>query len=522
MIGPVPLRRLVVVLGDQLDPASGAFDGFDAARDAVWMAECASECVHVWAHQLRIAAFLAAMRHFRDLLEARGVRVHYHALQADAARDRGESHADILRADLARLRPKEVVVLQPGDLRVLESLQVAVNDVPLEVREDRHFYCTVPEFVRWAETRRQLRLEDFYRLMRRRHRILVDAEGEPEGGAWNFDADNRKAFGRDGPPPMPPAPRFAPDPVSREVLEMVATRFSSHPGRLDRFDVPVTPGDAEALLAHFIEWKLPLFGDWQDAMWEGEDVLAHSRLSFVLNLHLLDPRRCVDAAVAAWREGRAPLNAVEGFVRQVLGWREYVRGIYWTRMPAYAGLNALGCEDNGVPSFYWDGDTDMACVRDAMRNVLANGYAHHIQRLMVLGLFALLAGVHPKRFHDWHMAMYLDAVDWASLPNALGMSQYGDGGVVGSKPYCASGAYIQRMSNHCAGCRFEPRSATGEAACPFTTLYWDFLERHRARFARNPRMAQQVRNLERKADVERASIRDEAARLRGRIRWEKR
>ena len=515
------MRRLVLVLGDQLDPASAAFDGFDAARDAVWMAECASECMHVWAHKLRIAAFLAAMRHFRDSLDARGLRVHYHALQADRAYDRGESHADILRADLARLRPKEVVVLQPGDLRVLESLQATVGDVPLEVREDRHFYCTVPEFARWAEARRQLRLEDFYQLMRRRHRILLDDEGEPEGGAWNFDADNRKAFGRGGPPPMPAAPRFAPDAVSNEVIEMVAARFASHPGRLDRFDVPVSPRDAEALLAHFIEWRLPLFGDWQDAMWEGEDVLAHSRLSFALNLHLLDPRRCVDAAVAAWREGRAPLNAVEGFVRQVLGWREYVRGIYWTRMPAYAGLNALGCEDRGVPSFYWDGDTDMACVRDAMRNVLANGYAHHIQRLMVLGLFALLAGVHPKRFHDWHMAMYLDAVDWASLPNALGMSQYGDGGVVGSKPYCASGAYIQRMGNHCRGCRYEPKVATGEAACPFTTLYWDFLERHAARFARNPRMAQQVRNLDRKDVVERGEIRVHAKHLRSNLRWEK-
>ena len=522
MSGVAPLRRLVLVLGDQLDASSAAFDGFDPAHDAVWMAESLAECTHVWAHQLRIAGFLSAMRHFRDALLARGIRVHYHALEADPAKDRGTSHAGILAADLPRLRPQSLVVLQPGGLRVLESLRSVAGKLPLECREDRHFFCGIPAFARWAETRRQLRLEDFYRLMRRQHRVLVDADGEPEGGAWNFDAENRKAFGRDGPPAMPAPPRFAPDTVSRQVIAMVGARFAAHPGGLAQFDLPVTPGEAEALLEAFIVQRLPRFGDWQDAMWEGEDLLVHSRLSFALNLHLLDPRRCVGAAVAAWRAGRAPLNAVEGFVRQILGWREFVRGIYWTRMPGYAELNALGCEDRGVPSFYWDGDTDMACVRDAMRNVLANGYAHHIQRLMVLGLFAQLAGVHPKRFHDWHMAMYVDAVDWVSLPNALGMSQYGDGGVVGSKPYCASGAYIQRMSNHCRGCRYEPKASTGEAACPFTTLYWEFLDRHAARFARNPRMAQQVRNLERKSEAERASIRTEAARLRQRIRWEAR
>jgi len=313
---------------------------------------------------------------------------------------------------------------------------------------------------------------------------------------------------------VPSPVRFAPDAVTREVIALVNTRYAAHPGDLRDFSLPVTPTQAHAALQDFLQHRLPRFGEHQDAMWSSEPFLFHSRLSVPLNLKLLDPREAIAGAVDAYRAGHAPLASVEGFVRQILGWREFVRGIYWTRMPDYAGLNALGATGE-LPSFFWDGRTDMECVRQAMRNVLDHAYAHHIQRLMVLGLYALLAGVHPYRFHEWHMAMYADAVDWVSLPNTLGMSQHGDGGIVGTKPYCASGAYIKRMSNHCASCRFKPDRATGPEACPFTTLYWDFLDRHRARFAANGRMDFQMKNLARKAERDLVEIRKAAERLRG-------
>lgn len=513
------LRNLILVLGDQLDLGAAVLErgGFDPAMDAVWMAEVEEESTHVRCHPLRIAAFLSAMRHFRDALRKRGFQVHYTELPRRRSDDRGSDFATVLRKDLRRLRPEALRITQPGDYRVLEALrgQAERSGVPLEELPDRHFYCGLEEFESWAEGRKRLVLETFYRAMRRKHGVLVDEDGEPEGGRWNLDQANREAFPGDGPGSLHAPRRFRPDPITNEVRALVAHRFSDHPGNSAHFDLPVTARQARALLSDFVEHRLPDFGRFEDAMWEGESFLYHSRLSFALNLKLLDPRACVDAAVEAYRAGRAPLNSVEGFVRQILGWREFVRGIYWRFMPDYATRNALGCDDRDVPAFYWDGETDMRCLADAMRNVLDHAYAHHIQRLMVLGLFAQLVGVHPIRFHDWHMALYADAVDWVSLPNTLGMSQYGDGGVVGTKPYCATGKYIQRMSNHCAQCRYDPAAATGEEACPFTSLYWDFLAGHRGIFAGNPRMSLQLRSLDRKADL--GEIRERARTLRARI-----
>lgn len=511
------LRRLVLVLGDQLDVKSAAFDGFDPARDAVWMAEVAEEATRVPCHQQRLVLFFSAMRHFRERLRAAGVTVHYHALGEDPSADRGGDFAALLRADLPTLAPESLRVLEPGDWRVDRQLEAAAQalGVALERRVDRHFYCSPDGFRDWARGRKTLTLEHFYRHLRRHYGVLMDGD-RPAGGAWNFDRDNRAAFGREGPGALPAPPTFEPDGLTGEVMKLVARRFASHPGDAAGFDQPVTPEQAREALDDFIRHRLPCFGTWQDAIWTGAPLLYHARLSAALNLHLLDPRPCVDAAVAAWEAGRAPLNAVEGFVRQLLGWREFVRGVYWLHMPDYAGHNALGHEAE-LPACYWDGDTDMACVADAMASVLRHGYAHHIQRLMVLGLFAQLYGAHPYRFHEWHMAMYLDAVDWVSLPNTLGMSQYGDGGIVGSKPYCASGAYISRMSNACRQCRYRPKQATGEHACPFTTLYWDFLDRHADRLRGNRRLQFQLRNLERKPEAERAAIHAAASELRDRL-----
>ena len=441
-----PIRHLVLVLGDQLDAAASAFDGFDPERDVVWMAEVAAESEHVWSSKPRTAVFLAAMRHFRDARRAAGWRVRYSAL--DDPHNTGTLTGELARA-AAELRPARLVVTEPGEWRVWRALEAEAGrlGLPLEVRVDRHFFAGIADFKQHALGRKQLRLEYFYRELRRREKVLLDAHGEPEGGQWNFDHDNRRAFGSGGPRDVPPPRPFPPDATTREVLDLVARRFADHPGRLDAFDWPVTPEDARRALEYFITHRLPRFGEFQDAMWEGEPWLYHSRLSAAMNLKLLSPREVVAAAEAAYREGRVPLASAEGFIRQILGWREYVRGVYWHCMPEYLEQNALGAREP-LPAFYWSGDTAMACLRDAIRQTLELGYAHHIQRLMVTGLYTLLLGVDPRRVHEWYLAVYVDAVEWVELPNTLGMSQYGDGGRMASKTYVATGNSSRRMINH--------------------------------------------------------------------------
>lgn len=510
-------RNLILVLGDQLSFDSAAFDGFDPAHDLVWMAENDEEATHVWCHQYRLVAFFSPMRHFREEAMAKGYAIDYHELPPDSRKAKGCSFASLLTQSLRKHKPSSVIVLQPGDYRVLQSLTSTCEsaNLKLQVREDRDFYCSRERFAEWAAGRKSMVLEAFYHVMRSENDVLLDGKNTPVGGQWNFDKENRKKFPKSGPGPVPEPPRFPPDPITRDVIEMVEKRFAKHPGHCDDFDLPVTRKDALTYLRDFIKYRLPSFGDYQDAMWTGSKFLYHSRLSHAMNLHLLSAKEVVEAAVKAYEKGIAPISAVEGFVRQIIGWREYVRGIYWHQMPEYAERNSLGCDEKqDVPSFFWDGKTEMACVADSMRLVVDTAYAHHIQRLMVLGLYSQLAGVHPYAFHRWHMAMYADAIDWVSLPNTLGMSQHGDGGLMATKPYCASGNYIDGMSNHCGNCRYKPRVAVGEDACPFTTLYWDFLDRHRESFRKNPRMIMQIKNLERKDKQELAAIRKQAAVIR--------
>jgi deoxyribodipyrimidine photolyase-related protein len=508
------LRHLILVLGDQLDLDTAAFDGFDVAHDAVWMAEVDEESTHVWSSKPRSVMFLAAMRHFAQRLRATGRTLHYTRLDDHA--NRSSLHAQ-LHADIKRLRPAGLVMTAPGDWRVLQAIKAMAqaHGLPLEVREDRHFYCSVREFAAHARGRKSLRMEYFYREMRKRHRVLMGGErgDEPEGGQWNFDQDNREPFGPSGPGAVPTRAAFEPDAITREVMALVEERFATHPGRLDSFSWPVTREQALVALQRFVTERLPLFGRYQDAMWPGEPWLYHAHLAAALNLKLLNPREVVAAAVAAYQSGAAPLASVEGFVRQVLGWREYVRGIYWTRMPGYAGLNALDAHED-LPAWYWSGATDMACLHDALAQTLEHGYAHHIQRLMVTGLFALLYGVQPRKVHAWYLAVYVDSVEWVELPNTMGMSQYADGGLMASKPYVATGKYIQRMSPHCRSCCYDPAQRTGDKACPFTTLYWDFLMRHEATLSANPRMALQVKNVARLDEAARRAIRERAAAIR--------
>lgn len=509
------MRHLIVVLGDQLDLDASGFDGFDARLDAVWMAEVQEESTHVWSSKPRIALFLSAMRHFALALQAAGRSLHYTRLDAPA---NAGTLAAQLQADIRRLRPARLVMTAPGDWRVLQAIKsvAEASGLPLDIREDRHFFCSVREFVAHAKGRKSLRMEYFYREQRRRHRVLMqgnDQDAEPIGGQWNFDAENREAFGADGPGAVPPRARFEPDAVTREVLELVRTRFADHPGKLDSFAWPVTREQALQSLHSFIEQRLPCFGRYQDAMWPGDPWLHHSHLSAALNLKLLNPREVVAAAEAAYHQGLAPLASVEGFIRQILGWREYVRGVYWTQMPRYLERNALQARHD-LPAWYWTGATDMACLRDALAQTLTHGYASHIQRLMVTGLYALMLGVEPRQVHAWYLAVYVDAVEWVELPNTLGMSQYADGGVMASKPYIATGRYIQRMSPHCKGCRYDPEQRAGANACPFTTLYWDFLMRHDAELAGNARMALQVKNVARLTDAQRREIRERASAIR--------
>ena len=522
-------RRLIVVLGDQLDADSTVFQDFDPELDWIWMVEVAGEATHVWNSQCRISMFLAAMRHFRNRLRERGWPVAYRQLNVSGSQwsfgdnadlrltEGSETLASQLALTLDQLRPAEVHAVDPGEWRLKDQLQEVARaaGIPWVARPDQHFFSSPEDFAAHAQGRKQLRLEFFYRELRKRTGFLMDGD-QPAGGEWNYDAENRESFSREGPGFVPAPRRFLPDALTREVLAMVQDRFGSHPGSVAAFDWPLTAVEAQSTLDDFIAHRLPEFGRWQDAMWTGEPWLYHSRLSAVLNLKLLHPRTVLEATENAYRSGRVPLPAAEGFLRQILGWREYVRGVYWHSMPGYLERNSLGALQP-LPRFFWTGDTEFNCLRHSLRQTLDLGYAHHIQRLMVTGLFSLMVGVHPKEVHGWYLAVYVDAVEWVELPNTLGMSQYADGGVMASKPYIATGKYIQRMSNYCQGCRFDPAQATGPKACPFTTLYWDFLVRHKALLAKNPRMSLQVRNLTRLSEEQLAAIAREASELRARL-----
>lgn len=475
--------RLVLVLGDQLTRDVAALRAADRVRDVVVMAEVTGEGTSVPHHPQKIALILAAMRKFAVALEAEGWRVAYSRL--DDPLNAQSISGELLRR-AAEFGASEVVATKPGEWRVLRDLQ----DLPLPVRvlEDDRFLCSEAEFAAWAEGRKQLRMEWFYRDMRLKTGLMMEGD-QPAGGQWNFDHDNRKPAKADL---LRARPRdFAPDAVVEEVLALVEARFP-HFGRLRPFRWATDRAGALAALAEFVAERLPRFGEEQDAMLEGEAYLSHAVISPYLNIGLLRPMEVCLAVEAAWKAGKVPIQAAEGFIRQVIGWREYVRGIWALKGPGYLEGNALG-HSRALPGVYWGGETGMACMRAAVGQTRDLAYAHHIQRLMVTGNFALLAGVDPAAVHEWYLAVYVDAFEWVEAPNTIGMSQFADGGVLGSKPYVSSGAYIDRMSDHCGGCSYRVKEKVGERACPFNLLYWHFLVRHRERFRSNPRMGQMYR-----------------------------
>jgi deoxyribodipyrimidine photolyase-related protein len=499
---------LVPVLGDQLSPFLASLRDVPRADAVVLMMEVVEEATYVRHHPKKIALIFSAMRHFAAQLREAGWRVDYVGLEDTG--NTGSFTGEVGRA-VSRHRPDRIRVVEAGEWRVQAMIAGWAErfGLPVEVLADDRFLCSIEDFRAWAAGRAQLTMEFFYRDMRRRTGLLMDGT-EPAGGRWNFDKENRKPPGDRLNYPAPEM--FAPDATTREVIALVARRFGAHFGDLDRFAFPVTREQALDALGHFVRSALPGFGDYQDAMLAEQDFLYHARLSSSLNCGLLLPLEVAQAAEAAYRAGEAPLNAVEGFIRQVIGWREYIRGMYWLEMPGFAEANALGAT-RPLPQFYWTGETDMRCLAHAVDETRREAYAHHIQRLMVLGNFALIAGVDPKAIDRWFLVVYADAYQWVELPNVVGMSQYADGGRLGSKPYAGGGAYINRMSDYCGRCRYDVTSRTGENACPFNYLYWDFIARHEERFRANRRMRNVVAGWNRMAGADRAAIRAEAARF---------
>ena len=476
--------RLVLVLGDQLSPDLTALQKTDRANDVVVMAEVADEASYVPHHPKKIAFAFAAMRKFAAQLEKDGWRVAYTKL--DDPENAGSITGELLRR-AEEYDAAGVVYTEPGEWRLIKAL----GEMPIKTHclPDKRFIASHDDFETWAKDRKALRMEYFYREMRRKTGLLMDGDS-PEGGKWNYDHDNRKpapdevSFGG----PM----RFEPDEIVQEILALVRDRFADNFGTLDDFWFATDTGQARQHLAHWIRHGLANFGDFQDAMLDGNRFLYHAVIGLYINAGLLDPLEVCQKVEAAYRAGEAPLNAAEGFIRQIIGWREYVRGIYFHEGPDYVTRNALNAQRK-LPPVYWGGETKMRCMQQAIAQTKAEAYAHHIQRLMVTGNFALLAGINPSEVHEWYLAVYADAYEWVEAPNTIGMSQFADGGIIASKPYISSGNYIHKMSDHCGKCAYRVQDKTGEDACPFNLLYWHFLDRHRDRFDGNPRMGNMYR-----------------------------
>ena len=498
----MPTLRLI--LGDQLSTDISSLNGWEK-DDVVLMCEVAEEAAYVKHHKKKLAFIFSTMRHFAQELEDTGKTVRY--VRLDDPDNTGSFTGEVERALKAGAFDC-LVMTEPGEWRVMEMVRGWQDtfDCPVIVREDDRFFASLATFEQWAERRKQLRMEYFYRQMRKETGYLMDGD-DPQGGQWNYDKDNRRKLPNGV--KLPERLRFEADSITKDVLELVEERFDGHFGDLHPFLMPVKRSEALKLLEHFMTDCLPCFGDYQDAMAEGEAFLFHSLLSASMNAGLLLPREVCDAAQAAFDAGDAPLNAVEGFIRQILGWREYVRGLYWLKMPDYKAMNALEA-DRPLPDFYWTGETEMACLADAITTTKEHAYAHHIQRLMVTGNFALLVGVAPEAINDWYMAVYADAYEWVELPNTHGMAIYADGGIMASKPYAASGSYIDRMSNYCGGCRYKVKERSGPDACPFNYLYWDFIIRNEARLKPNSRMGLIYSSLDKMDDETRQAVQDDA------------
>lgn len=500
------MPRLIVVLGDQLSPALASLQQLQQ-DDVILLAEVGREASYVKHHKHKIILLFSAMRHFAATLQQQGYRlcyIRYGSIPEII------SITDAVQYALAQYPAiTDVVITECGEYRLQQEILSwqRLLSVPVTLLSDDRFICDHSRFAHWAKGKKQLRMEFFYREMRRYTGLLMQGD-KPEGGKWNYDSDNRKAWPE---PLQPDAPLgFAPDAITAEVVTLVEQHFSANIGRSDNFNYAVTGKEARAAFLHFVKQQLPQFGDYQDAMRLDQPFLQHSICSAYLNCGLLDVRWMCNKVQQAYQQGLVPLNAAEGFIRQLIGWREYVRGFYWLHMPAYKQHNVLHAE-RALPGYYWHGNTSMLCMQQAIKSTIDHAYSHHIQRLMITGNFALLAGLSTDEITDWYLAVYADAYEWVELPNTLGMALFADGGMLASKPYAASGAYINRMSNYCKHCSYNVKNITGPDACPFNALYWDFLQRNQQQLSANPRLALAYANWHRRCDEDKASILAKAA-----------
>ncbi len=498
-------KTLIPIFADQLSHGLSPLEVSSPEESIILMMEVRGEADTVPHHRKKLVFLFSAMRHFAKELKEQGWSVDYISLTDE--QNTGNFSTEIERA-LKRHDVSQIRVCEPSEYRVLEDVKgwEETLSIPTTIMPDHRFIASHDEFEAWAEGRKQYRMEFFYREMRRKTDLLMEGD-KPEGGKWNYDSENRKPAKDDL--FMPKPLRFKPDAITQDVIKLVEAEFPNRFGTSSGFFFAVTRKGAKEALAYFVKDVLPRFGDYQDAMLTGEPFLYHSLLSMYLNAGLLGPLEICEAVETAYKDGKAPLNAAEGYIRQIIGWREYVRGIYWLKMPDYLEENALGATRD-LPEFYWTGKTDMHCLSEAVGQTIEHAYAHHIQRLMITGNFALLIGVEPKQLHEWYLAVYIDAFEWVELPNTLGMSQFGDGGLLGSKPYASSGAYINRMSNYCSSCKYNVKERVGDKACPFNSLYWHFIDRNEEALAKNNRMAMPYRNLAKMDEETRKALKQQA------------
>ncbi len=495
------MTTLIPVLGDQLSTNLPSLADADKKNTVVLLTECMEEATYIKHHQKKLVFVFSCMRHFGALLESKGWQVDYIKLT-----DKGcpKSIPQSIKRAVKKHTCTSIVMTEAAEYRLQQSLLSLQSEskIPFTLLQDTRFLCDHEKFQQWADSRKQLRMENFYRDMRVQTGLLMDGK-KPLGGQWNFDKDNRKPAGDSVEFSAPK--RFKPDDITNECIALVQKKFPDNIGHTENFWFATSARQAKAALKHFIDQSLPTFGDYQDAMLAGERFLSHSVVSMYINVGLLDPLDVCRQVEKAYHDGHAPINAVEGFIRQIIGWREYVRGIYWLKMPQYVDENFFN-HTRPLPDFYWTGDTQMACLQASIDQTIQEAYAHHIQRLMITGNFAMLTGVNPKEVHEWYLAVYADAYEWVELPNTLGMSQFADGGLLGSKPYAAGGNYINKMSNYCKHCSYKISKKSGEQACPFNYLYWHFLNTNKDKLANNHRLAQVYRTWDRMKDERKAEI----------------
>lgn len=500
------MTNLIHILGDQLSFNISSLKGYAKQDDIILITEVWEETKYVPHHKKKLIFILSAMRHFAEELEENGYKVEY--VKLDDAKNTGSLIEELQRFS-DKYKPKKIIVTEPSEYRVLEFYNQVKDSLKteIEIREDDRFICGKLEFQKFFEGKKTLLMENFYRQMRKKTALLME-KGKPIGGKWNYDKENRNAMPASVKPPE--IIKFKPDAITKDVINLIDKNFAENFGESDGFYFATKRKDAELFFEDFIEKRLKDFGKYQDAMREGLDFGFHSIISMYINIGLLDALECCKKVEKAFIENKCELNSAEGFIRQIIGWREYIRGIYWLKMPEYKNLNFFE-NTRKLPNFYWnESKTDMNCMKHVIKQTRENAYSHHIQRLMVTGNFAMLAGIRPDDVDEWYMAVYADAFEWVEMPNTRGMATYADGGIVGTKPYAASGKYINRMSNYCKNCKYDVNKNTGENACPFNFLYWDFIIRNQDKLAKNPRMIYPYLNLRNKTEKEISEITNRA------------